>query len=66
MFLTKKSRLSAAFFVRWAGVEPARPHGHMALNHACLPFPAPAHERMGKNHCVDSYILLTQIPCNLD
>ncbi len=24
-----------------AGVEPARPNGHMALNHACLPIPAP-------------------------
>ena len=23
-----------------AGVEPARPNGHMALNHACLPIPA--------------------------
>ena len=24
-----------------AGIEPARPNGHMALNHACLPVPAP-------------------------
>ena len=24
-----------------AGLEPARPNGHMALNHACLPIPAP-------------------------
>ena len=24
-----------------AGVEPARPNEHMALNHACLPIPAP-------------------------
>ena len=23
------------------GVEPIRPNGHMALNHACLPVPAP-------------------------
>lgn len=23
------------------GVEPIRPNGHMALNHACLPIPAP-------------------------
>ena len=23
------------------GVEPTRPNGHMALNHACLPIPAP-------------------------
>ncbi len=23
------------------GVEPTRPKGHMALNHACLPIPAP-------------------------
>ena len=22
------------------GIEPARPNGHMALNHACLPIPA--------------------------
>jgi hypothetical protein len=26
-----------------AGVEPAHPEGHMALNHACLPIPAPGH-----------------------
>ena len=24
-----------------AGLEPARPKGHMALNHACLPISAP-------------------------
>lgn len=29
------------FKVPGAGVEPARPYGHMALNHACLPVPAP-------------------------
>ncbi len=23
------------------GLEPTRPKGHMALNHACLPIPAP-------------------------
>ena len=23
------------------GIEPTRPNGHMALNHACLPIPAP-------------------------
>ncbi len=23
------------------GIEPTRPKGHMALNHACLPVPAP-------------------------
>ena len=23
------------------GLEPTRPNGHMALNHACLPIPAP-------------------------
>ena len=23
------------------GIEPTRPNGHMALNHACLPVPAP-------------------------
>ena len=27
-----------------AGVEPARPNGHMALNHACLPIPASGRE----------------------
>lgn len=30
-----------SFAVPRAGVEPARPYGHMALNHACLPIPAP-------------------------
>lgn len=28
-------------FVPRMGVEPTRPNGHMALNHACLPIPAP-------------------------
>ena len=28
-----------------AGLEPARPKGHMALNHACLPIPAPGQMR---------------------
>ena len=32
-------------FVPRAGVEPARPNGHMALNHACLPISAPGRER---------------------
>ena len=39
-------RLMAAFIailVRKAGLEPARPYGHMALNHACLPIPALPH-----------------------
>ncbi len=27
------------------GVEPSRPKGHMALNHACLPIPAPGLKR---------------------
>ncbi len=31
-----------------AGVEPARPNGHMTLNHACLPIPAP-----GRRHEFD-------------
>ena len=30
-----------------AGVEPARPNGHMALNHACLPVPAPGQYTKG-------------------
>lgn len=29
-----------------AGLEPARPNGHMALNHACLPIPAPGYKFM--------------------
>lgn len=31
-----------------AGVEPARPNGHMALNHACLPVPAPGQKQDSK------------------
>lgn len=27
-------------YVPEMGVEPTRPNGHMALNHACLPIPA--------------------------
>lgn len=30
------------------GVEPARPHGHMALNHARLPIPPPGHQLAGR------------------
>lgn len=30
-----------SFVVPRMGVEPTRPNGHMALNHACLPIPAP-------------------------
>src|SRR5699024_788002 len=38
------------FKVPRAGVEPARPNGHMALNHACLPIPAPGPLlRLGNN-----------------
>ena len=40
----KKAADVAAFFnavVPRAGLEPARPNGHMALNHACLPISAP-------------------------
>ncbi len=33
--------ISGFYTVPRAGVEPARPNGHMALNHACLPVPAP-------------------------
>ena len=28
------------FSVPEEGLEPSRPEGHMALNHACLPIPA--------------------------
>ncbi len=31
-----------------AGLEPARPNGHMALNHACLPIPAPGWNTLDK------------------
>ena len=40
----KKSREDRGFLcaiVPRAGLEPARPKGHMALNHACLPISAP-------------------------
>ena len=40
----KEPRMSAApsyVLVPRAGLEPARPNGHMALNHACLPISAP-------------------------
>ena len=40
----KKAADVAALFnavVPRAGLEPARPNGHMALNHACLPISAP-------------------------
>ncbi len=41
--------LPCGHFVPEAGVEPARPKGHMALNHACLPIPAPGRcEMRGK------------------
>lgn len=33
--------LSQIVLVPRAGLEPARPNGHMALNHACLPISAP-------------------------
>lgn|SRR5690606_348535 len=44
--LQNKSRRSDNFnhfscFVPGMGIEPTRPNGHMALNHACLPVPAP-------------------------
>ena len=39
----EKPRSTRLFFylVPRAGLEPARPNGHMALNHACLPISAP-------------------------
>ena len=33
------------FAVPEMGVEPIRPNGHMALNHACLPIPAPGQKK---------------------
>ncbi len=42
MFTTfKDTHHAIIYIVPRAGVEPARPNGHMALNHACLPVPAP-------------------------
>ena len=38
------------FLVPEAGLEPARPNGHMALNHACLPIPALGYEFMEYLH----------------
>lgn len=32
---------SMDFVVPGMGIEPTHPNGHMALNHACLPVPAP-------------------------
>ncbi len=37
----KKATLKRVTFVPRMGIEPTRPNGHMALNHACLPVPAP-------------------------
>ena len=34
------------------GVEPIRPNGHMALNHACLPIPAPGLNKIGKSYTI--------------
>ena len=36
-----KTAASVNVLVPRAGLEPARPNGHMALNHACLPISAP-------------------------
>ncbi len=36
-----RPRCPATSRVRWEGLEPSRPCGHMALNHACLPISAP-------------------------
>ena len=37
----KKREENLALFVPRVGLEPTRPNGHMALNHACLPISAP-------------------------
>ena len=37
----KASALRDSLFVPRVGLEPTRPNGHMALNHACLPISAP-------------------------
>ena len=41
----RKSTIYKGLFLKvpGAGLEPARPKGHMALNHACLPISAPGH-----------------------
>ena len=37
----KRALCSNSLFVPRVGLEPTRPNGHMALNHACLPISAP-------------------------
>ena len=37
----KKSESETLASVPRVGLEPTRPNGHMALNHACLPISAP-------------------------
>ena len=49
-------------FVPRAGVEPARPNGHMALNHACLPISAPGQCRMPVEAICDPAGTRTQDP----
>ncbi len=39
------------------GLEPTRPNGHMALNHACLPIPAPGRGEP-KRFCKDTPLRL--------
>ncbi len=40
-FEPHNSTIFQYYFVPRTGVEPARPYGHLALNQACLPIPAP-------------------------
>lgn len=44
-----------------AGVEPARPNGHMALNHACLPVPAPG-QKAGFENLTFNRVSVNLIP----
>ena len=63
--LTSFVRLMCCFafvFVPRAGVEPARPNGHMALNHACLPISAPGQCRMPLGGVCDPAGTRTQDP----
>ena len=51
---------SDLFTVPRAGIEPARPKEHMALNHACLPISAP-----GQLHIYVRTVFIIKVSTNL-
>ena len=53
----KKREVNLALFVPRVGLEPTRPNGHMALNHACLPISAPG-------QCIKKGAVDTLFICN--